>query len=216
MQNAVKSKLDPGVIGCVTSVLLIVSFFLTKLFADNHSMAAFNTILIIAAMCCEVHLVRSTSSFLGCHVWNSVPLLCLLIIPIFNLLVVAFQLCGVSFSDFFSRYIFVLFQIILSLPVFNCVYFGTVFPLTKKDAYLKICNIVLFAVSGLYVVFRLTDKVVIPFLQENAHMIPQWIRNAVSYSSDLSLIAYMISFICFARIFVLIRNEKEQKDRTTL
>ena len=45
----------PGLTGCALSLLLIVSFFIPRIWEDNTTAESFNTVLIIVILCIAIH-----------------------------------------------------------------------------------------------------------------------------------------------------------------
>lgn len=193
----------PGLTGAFMSILLIVSFFLPRIWENNSTVESINTLLILIIMCIEVHLVRTTSSLFCEHVWENIGFTVLWMLPVFNLLITAAQFVWGSMA-FMTHPVFVTLLIIFSLPAFCCYFFTVICIFCKRDKRLIISTIILDVVGIIYLLIRLADKVFLPVLQNEGTEIAVLAESSVSFSPWCSLIIYILSFISFiicAKVF---------------
>lgn len=196
MSQQIKKSVKPGVLGCLISLLLVVSFFLPRIKNADSSINAINTVLIIVILCLSVHLVRITSSMFFPHVWKNVGFSVLLIIPIVYLLVIAVQFI-LSQAVFFETIAFNVFLILISFPMFCCYYFSVLRLFSKENKTLKIMTVIIDIVGVVYCFIRLTDKVFIPLalVGTNDITVISEIYNLIS--PYFSLCIYSLSFVNF-------------------
>lgn len=214
MQKVLKYDFTPGVLGAIASFLLIVSFFLPRIFPGNKGIEAINTVLIVAIMCMCVHLIRRTAAIYHRHVWNSAALVILLLIPAFNLVVTAVQFVSVNLT-FMTSLPFTAVLIVFSLPAFFCYYFIYVARKFNNDIRIKIIAAVMTCAAAIYAAMRFSDKIFIPLAVENGVSIPRLVSLIAPKSSSMSLVMYILSACCFIA-FGVVSYEKikyGEKDR---
>ena len=202
-----KLSMKPGLIGCFISVLLIVSFFLPRIWEQNITVESFNTVLIVIIMCLCVHLIRITSSLFFDHVWKNIGFTVLWLIPVFNLVVTASQFIWGNI-EFMHTPVFMTLLILFSLPAFCCYYFTVIWLFCKRDKKLMITTSVLDAIGLLYCFIRLADKVILPAFQDTGHNIASLVESMVSFSPMFSLIIYVLSFVNFIICANVFNREK--------
>ncbi len=185
-----------GFVGCFMSVLLVVSFFLPRIWVDNPTVNSFNTVLIVVILCLAVHLVRITSALFFEHVWNNLRFSFLWLIPVFNLLVTASQFIWGSMT-FMQSPVFLTLLVMFSLPAFCCYYFSVISFFCVKEKRLKISTCILDAAGLLYVLIRLADKVFLPLFEKMGNDIASLIETLFSVSPWFSLVVYCLSFFSF-------------------
>lgn len=207
MVKQTKYDSKPGLIGCFISVLLVVSFFLPRLWQNNSSVESFNTVLIVVIMCLCVHLVRITSSMYFKHVWNNIGFSILWLLPVFNLIVTACQFIWDELT-FMTKPIFLLLLILFSLPSFCCYYFNVVIIFCKRNLRLIISTIILDIIWFLYVLIRVGDRVLLPVFTSFGNEITPYIDNLISLSPVFSLIIYILALINFIICAKLFSSEK--------
>lgn len=210
MTEQVKYSSRPGIIGCFMSVLLIVSFFLPRIWTNNSTVESFNTVLIVIILCIAVHLVRITSSQFYEHVWNNISFLILWCIPVAYLVITA---CRFIWDDlqFMTSAPFTVFLIFISLPSF-CSYFFTVTLFhCNRDLRLVVPTVILDVISMIYVLLRLSDKVFIPVALSEGITVPDFVTEIVAFSSLFSLLTYIISFVNFIILVHIFGREKKNK-----
>lgn len=198
-----KYSIKPGLTGCFMSVLLIVSFFLPRIWKNNPTVESFNTILIVVIMCLAVHLIRITSSLFYEHVWNNVGFTILWLIPVSNLITAGCQFVWENIQFMQSSW-FTAFLIIFSLPAFCCYYFTVIWLFCIKDKALAVSTTILDAVGLVYILIRLADRVILPVAENAGTDIVTIIQTMVSYSPLFSFVIYVLSFVNFiicARLF---------------
>ncbi len=204
-----KKSMIPGIIGCVISVLLVISFFLPKFRYGSPNVDAINNILVIAILCISVHMVRRTSALFNEHVWHKPEFLALWAIPVMNLLVAAVQL--VWDSQVIARNVlFNVFLIIISLPAFCCYYFS-VLQKYKKDRLFRIITLILDSTGILYFIARLTDKIILPLMMVSGHDVRNIIGVVEELSPVFSFVIYILSFVNFIICIKLFSGANEQK-----
>lgn len=206
--SANKTESNPGILGCIATFMLIVSFFLSKYLKGNVTVNAFNSIIIVIIMCLEIHLIRKTASMKHDHVWNSIPLSLLWLMPVFNLVVVAFQFFGGGASAIISGYIFTSVLIIFSLPVFTSLYFFYIAKNVNNEPVLRYTGIVMSVLTLIYLILRLIDKVIIPsgiIIGETALNV---LGKISSLSSDFSLLTYLCALFGYI-VFSHFLNKSE-------
>lgn len=202
----------PGIIGCFMSVLLIVSFFLPRIWKDNPTIESLNTVLIIVIMCLAVHLVRQTSSMFFEHVWNNIGFAILWLIPVSNLITAACQFVWEDLA-FMQGSMFTTFLIIFSLPALCCYYFTVIWLFCIREKALMISTTILDAIGLIYMLIRLADRVVLPLVADAGKEIAAFVDSMVSLSPLFSLAIYVLSFINFIICAKLFSGtaKKEQK-----
>ena len=191
-----KYSIKPGLTGCFLSVLLVVSFFLPRLWKNNSTVESFNTILIVLIMSLAVHLIRITSALFYDHVWNNIGFTVLLLIPVTNLITTACQFVWGNIS-FIQSSLFTAFLIIFSLPAFCCYYFTVIWLFCIKDRALAISTTILDAVGLIYILVRLADRVILPVVEDTGAQMVDFIDTMVSFSPAFSFVIYVLSFVNF-------------------
>ncbi len=191
-----KYSIKPGLIGCFMSVLLIVSFFLPRIWKNDPTVESFNTILIVITMCLAVHLIRITSLLFYEHVWNNIGFTVLWLIPVTNLIIAG---CQFVWEDipFMQGSLFTAFLIIFSLPAFCCYYFTVIWLFCIRDRILTVSTTILDAVGLIYILIRFADRVILPVIENTGTQIVSFIHTMVSFSPMFSLIVYLLSFVNF-------------------
>lgn len=191
-----KYSIKPGLTGCFISVLLIVSFFLPRIWKNNSTVESFNTILIVVIMCLAVHLVRITSSLFFEHVWNNIGFSILWLIPVTNLITAACQFIWEDLS-FMQGSLFTTFLILFSLPALCCYYFTVIWLFCIRDKSLMISTTILDIIGMIYILIRLADRVLLPLIENTGKEITEFIDSMVSFSPVFSLAIYVLSFVNF-------------------
>ena len=200
-------SMRPGITGAFMSFLLIVSFFLPRIWKSNQTVESFNSVLIIIILCIAVHLVRVTCSLFKEHVWDNVGFSVLWLLPVFNLVVTAAQFIWGE-TQLFVHPFFVALLVLLSLPAFCCYFFNVIWLFCKRDKTLMIGASILNAVGLIYILIRLADKVFLPLAEGTGVEIAAFIEFMVSLSPWISLAVYVFSFICFVICSVLFGSPK--------
>ena len=176
----------PGTVGIVTTLCLIARCLISIFVADSAFSDAANTVLAIVSMTIAIHLIRSTAGMLNKHVWESVSLILLLLIPVFNLLTTTYNILFDSLAFMNSQW-FTVILLALSFPAFFSYFFFFVYKKFANDKRMK-AVIALSAVAGaVYVIPRLlsvfsVSAEPIAFLAGNSYV---------------SLVIYVIELICF-------------------
>ncbi len=191
-----KYGIKPGLTGCFMSVLLIVSFFLPRIWENNSTVESFNTILIVVILCLAVHLVRITSALFFEHVWNNIGFVILWLAPVCNLIIAACQFIWEDLA-FMQGSLFTAFLILFSLPAFCCYYFTVIWLFCVRNKALTVCATVLDAIGMIYILIRLADRVLLPLLENTGKEITAFVDSMVSLSPMFSLAIYVLSFINF-------------------
>lgn len=200
MRRLFKYKFPIAGFGIAACVFLIISRYLGGF--TSGGMQALNHILVVAVLCICVHMVRRTASLLYIHVWNDRFLSFLWCMPVFNLLITAFQLISDD-KRFFLSPVFVAVSILFSLPAFFCLYY--VFAVVKLCGALplKICCAVLCTAGGAYTVLRLFDRIVFPQLEAAGKTVGEGFLEIAAASSPLSVVIYALTAVCLA-VFVAV------------
>lgn len=206
-------RLIPPFFGCISCIMLIISFIISDYLPNDMKSQAVNTILVIAIMCTSIHLVRTTAALNHSHVWNDTPLVILWFIPVFNLFIIALQFFGGIFLKIFTGYFFTAIMIFLSLPVFFCLYFLYVSKKLFNNRLLYGISLFSALISVLYVIFRLMDKIIFPLLEETGVMINSILRNISMLNSQFSLFLYIIYFFGFILLCYLMKKDKILLDK---
>ena len=204
-----KFSIKPGLTGAFMSLLLIVSFFLPRIWEGNTTVGSINTILIVVIMCLAAKLIKETSMLYGEHLWVNKIFPVLLSVPVFNLIVTAVQFV-VPKAEILQHPVFLSLLVISSLPAFCCYYFTAMWLHFKRDKRLVITSAIVDAAGLLYILIRLSDRVVIPALMLQGNEITALVDRLTSFSPWFSLMVYMLSFANFiicAKVF----NEPEGK-----
>ena len=113
-----------------------------------------------------------------------------------NLLVTGVQLIT-DITLYFNSHVFNAILILLSMPVFMCVYFSYIVYKLPQNKQMKALGILLDAVGVIYVVFRLFSVIIFPVLVDSGKEINIVLNNVFSHFPEISLIIYFISVICF-------------------
>lgn len=187
-----KQSIAPSILGCIISILLAVSFVLTRL----KTLSAFNTVLIIVILCMSVHLVRITCALYFPHVWKSVPFSVLLLIPVTYLLVTAAQFIR-SNATFFGSAVFNVFLILISLPMFCCYYFSVLSFFYKGKHSLKVMTVIIDVAGAVYCFVRLADKIFIPLASNGTNDLSVVGEVYDVISPYFSLCIYVLAFVNF-------------------
>lgn len=203
-----KQSTVPGVIGCVISVFLVISFLLPRIWDQNPKIEAANNILVIAILCLSVHMVRRTSALFVEHVWHKAGFLILWAIPVMNLLVIAIQL--VWDNPVISRnVIFNIFLLLISLPAFCCYYFSVLQIYCKKDSLFRAITLILDGTGILYFIMRLTDKIILPLMMVSGHNVRSIIEVVEKLSPYFYFAIYILTFVNFIICIKLLSGAKE-------
>ena len=139
-----KLSIRPCVTGAFMSFLLIVSFFLPRIWEGNSTVGSVNTLLIVVIMFIAVRLVRETSELFGEHLWDNKMFLVLMAVPVFNLITAAVQFV-VPDASFMLHPVFLTLLVVLSLPVFCCCYFTVMRFRFRGDRRLAITSVRIFS-----------------------------------------------------------------------
>ncbi len=209
MPRQIKYNGKPGITGAFMSLLLIVSFFLPRIWEGNSTVGSINTIIIVGILILAVKLIKQTSELYGEHLWVNKIFPVLMSVPVFNLLITAVQFV-VPNASFMLHPVFLSLLIIASLPAFCCYYFTAMWLNFRRDKRLLVTTIIVDAAGLLYILIRLFDKVIIPALSIQGNEIPGLAHKLFSVSPLFSLIIYVLSFANFiicARVF----NEPDVK-----
>ncbi len=204
-----KLSAKPGLVGCLMSACLIVSFFLPRIWNNNPTVESFNTVLIIIILCLAIHLVRLTSSLFFEHVWNNIGFTILCGIPVFNLLVIACQFIWGNIA-FLQTPVFTGMLVLFSLPAFCCYFFSVIWLFCRRERILMIWSTILDAFGFLYCVIRIADRVVFPYIANGGNEIAELTEWLVSFSPWFSLVIYVVAFINFAACAVIFNKDKEE------
>ncbi len=204
-----KFSIKPGVTGAVMSLLLIVSFFLPRIWEGNSTVGSVNTIIIVVIMYLAARLIKETSELYGEHLWNNKIFLLLMSVPVFNIIITAVQFV-VPNASFMLHPVFLTLLVISSLPAFCCYYFTAMLLNFKRDKRLVITSAIVDCAGLLYILIRLSDRVIIPALSLQGNEISEIVDKLVSFSPWVSLLIYLLSFANFiicAKVF----SETDQK-----
>ena len=209
MPQQIKFSMKPGLTGAFMSLLLIVSFFLPRIWEGNTTVGSINTLLIVVIMCLAAKLIKDTSTLYGEHLWVNKIFPVLMSVPVFNLIVTAVQFV-VPDAQILQHPVFLGLLVIASLPAFCCYYFTAMWLHFKRDKRLVITSAIVDAAGLVYILIRLSDRVVIPALMLQGNEIDALVDRLVSFSPWFSLVVYILSlanFIICAGVF----NEPEGK-----
>ncbi len=186
MKSAYNYRFLPSTVGIITTVCLIIRCLLS-IFVNNSAFTdAANTVLAMVSMTIAIHLIRCTAGMKNKHIWNSISLILLILIPILNLLITAYNILFDA-AAFMNSQWFTVALLILSFPSFFCYFFIYVHNKFANDKRIK-TDVILSAVAAfIYVIPRLlsvfgvrTD--LISFLATNSYVSP---------------VIYVIELICF-------------------
>ncbi len=186
----------PGITGAVMSLLLIVSFFLPRIWEGNSTVGSLNTVIIVVIMCLAAKLVKETSELYGEHLWNNKIFPVLMSVPVFNIIITAVQFV-VPDASFMLHPVFLTLLVISSLPAFCCYYFTAMWLHFKRDRRLIITSAIVDCTGLVYILIRLSDKVFIPALSLQGNEISDMVDKMVSFSPWFSLVIYLLSFANF-------------------
>lgn len=190
----------------IACVLLMCSRHLGSL--EANGMQALNHVLVVVILCLCVHFIRRTAGVTRIHVWNDKLLAFLWCLPVFNLIVTAFQLMLGDRPGFTSP-IFLTVSVLFSLPTFFCLYFIYAVRKLCGEKVLKLSCIVLWGFGGAYTVLRLFDRVVFPLLTASGMTLNVYLLKTAAASSALSMVIYALSIVCFG-VQWGIRNTKNR------
>lgn len=210
MKEQRKSSTAPAITGCIISFLLVVSFFLPRLWKTNPNIEAINTILIIVILCLSVHLVRISSSLFFRHVWNNIGFLILIFIPVSYLIITALQF--VLADPVFNRnVVFNIYLILISLPAFCCYYFTVLWLYGKRDKTLRSLVVILDIFGFVYCLIRLIDKIYLPLALVSGKDVSDLIDVMDKISPYFSLPIYILSFFSFIICAKLFGRDQDNK-----
>ncbi len=198
-----KFSMKPGITGALMSLLLIVSFFLPRIWANNATVESLNTVIIVVILWFAAKLIKETSELYGEHLWNNKIFPVLMAVPVFNLIVTALQFV-IPDASFMLHPVFSALLVISSLPAFCCYYFTAMWLHFKRDKRLIITTVIVDGAGLFYVLIRLADRVIIPALSLLGTEISDVVDKLVSLSPWFSLVIYLLSFANFiicAKIF---------------
>lgn len=203
MPRQIKYNGKPGITGAFMSLLLIVSFFLPRIWKGNNTVDSVNTIIIVGILILAVKLIKQTSELYGEHLWVNKIFPLIMSVPVFNLLITAVQFVLPN-ASFMLHPVFLSLLIIASLPAFCCYYFTAMWLNFKRDKRLMITTVIVDAAGLIYIIIRLADRVIIPALSLQGNEISQLVDKLVSLSPWVSLLIYLLSFANFiicAKVF---------------
>lgn len=176
----------PSTVGIITTVCLIIRCLLSIFVNNSAFSSAANTVLAILSMTVAVHLIRTVAGLKNKHVWDSISLILLLLIPVLNLLITTYNILFDA-AAFMSSEWFTIILLALSFPAFFCYFFIFAYKEFVKDKRMK-SVILLAAVSAcIYLIPRLLSVFgvtanLIAFLAANSYV---------------TLAIYVIELICF-------------------
>ncbi len=185
------------------SLLLIVSFFLPRIWEGNSTVGSLNTVLIVVIICLAAKLIKQTSELYGEHLWCNRIFPVLMSVPVFSLIITAVQFV-IPNASFMLHPVFITLLIISSLPAFCCYYFTAMWLNFKRDRRLVITSVILNIAGLLYILIRLFDRVIIPALSLQGNEISDIVDKLASFSPWFSLLIYLLSFANFiicAKVF---------------
>lgn len=186
MKPAFNYRFLPSTVGITATVCLIIRCLLS-IFVNNSAFTdAANTVLALVSMTVAVHLIRSTAGMQNKHVWNSISLMLLLLIPVLNLLITTYNILFGS-AAFMNSAWFTGLLLALSFPAFFCYFFIFVHKEFAKDNRMKVIIILTTVAACIYVIPRLLSA-----FSVTANMIAFLATN-----SYVSLAIYVIELICF-------------------
>jgi hypothetical protein len=203
LPQQIKFSKKPGITGAFMSLLLVVSFFLPRIWEGNSTVGSLNTVLIVVIICLAAKLIKQTSELYGDLLWNHRIFPVLMSVPVFNLLITAVQFV-VPNASFMLHPVFITLLIISSLPAFCCYYFTAMWLHFKRDRRLVITSLIVDVVGLMYILIRLFDRVIIPLLPLQGNEIFSLVDKLVSLSPWFSLLIYLLSFANFiicAKVF---------------
>ncbi len=196
-------RLLPDAVGIATTLCLIVRCLLS-IFASNSAFSdAANTMLAIVSMTIAIHLIRSTAWMQNKHVWESISLILLLLIPVLNLLITIYNILFDP-APFMKSAWFTGLLLALSFPAFFFYFFVFVHKEFAKDKRMQaVIGLTAVAVC-LYVFPRLLSVFGV-----NAGLIAFLATN-----SYVALAIYVIEIVCFIIAgFVFRDHVKNEADK---
>lgn len=191
-----KTGFMPGVIGCFISVMLIVSFFLNMFFGSVAEVVSFNSILVLLILCLSIHLVRKTSALFFDHVWKSIPLLILWLIPVANLVFSACQFIWNS-NAFWQSPVFFAILVLFSLPAFCCYYFTVICLFFNRHKSILVSTVILDAVGLCYCPLSLIYRIFYSSSTGFSIELPDILEILILDSRWFSFVIYILSFVSF-------------------
>ena len=195
-QSANQYSVTPGFVGLLACVLLILSRYFSNV--AGAGMESLSMVLVIVVLCVCVHLVRRTSALTQDHVWNDWRTLCLIALPLTNLVLSAVPLVLQRTPAFFESRAYSAVFTLVSMPVFFCVYFLYAARRLYGNGRLKTFSYVMLGVGAAYTLLRLTDKVLFPQISQWAgKAINPSILQAAAWNTHLSFMIYLLSVYGF-------------------
>ena len=192
MADNQKIKPPPAVFGVAISVLLLASRYFGA--SSGAGLESLNTVIVIAALCLCLHLVRRTSALFQPHVWSTPATVVLFALPMATLIVTGLQLIFAKAPSFLSSKPFLTVLIFASAPVFLCAYFVYI---SKKlqSRQLRAFSLVLAGVGTLYTLLRLLNAILFPLIEELAgRQINPAIITVAAWNTHLSFLIYLMTF----------------------
>ena len=173
--------------GAFMSVLLIVSFLLPRIWENNSIVSSLNTVLIVVILLLSTGVVRSTAALFEQKKAKLIAFSLLFLYPVLNIAVVCFQFVFADtvnpVADWFTAVL-----VLLSVPVFCCLYFSAVCVFHRRYKPLIVTTAFLDSFGIVYVIVRLADKVIVDSAAGG-------VLSAVS--PWFSFAIYIISLACF-------------------
>ena len=205
MADNQKIKTSPAVFGVAVSVLLLASRYFGA--ASGAGPESLNTVIVIAALCLCLHLVRCTSALFQPHVWSTPATVALLALPMATLIVTGLQLIFAKAPSFLSSKPFLTVLIFVSAPVFLCAYFVYISKKLPGNRQLRLFSRILAGVGALYTLLRLLNAIIFPLIEEIAgRQINPAITAVTAWNTHLSFLIYLMAFGGFFLLHAEIRT----------
>ena len=181
------------VIGCVCCAFLLISLFFS--ITGWVGAKALATVLVILALSLSVHMVRGTASLEGIRVWNSPGLTVFWCMAALNLLATVMTLLMKNPDNALTKAMTVA-MVLISMPIFFCTYFIYIqLRFCRHDRVFSVAAVVLPVLGGIYAVLRILNDAALSAGEKAA--LPGVLRFAVEHNNKLSILIYILSFVCF-------------------
>ena len=212
METERNFTLKAGVLGVIVTALLIISRFFSN--STVLAVESMNTVLVIVMLIMCMHLVRATSAQYQAHVWDGRDTLVLFLLPCAMLIITGIQLV-MEPPAFITSKIFSAALILVSVPVFLCIYFLYISIMMPQNRTLRVFARVMAGVGVAYLVLRMLDAVILPVIADAAGKpIHPNILTVTGWNTHLSFFIGVMSMAGFILLLSENKSKTPAEDKT--
>ena len=186
---------NPALWGCLVCALLIVSRWLTR--SQSPGAQSVNTVLVLVVLVLSVQLVRREAKLFTPRFLGDPFALILLLMPALNLAVTVLGLVSKTLGGLFSSPWGTALLTLISTPVFLSGCFLYVSKKLPEDYPLRLAAVFITALTSVYVVCRLCDKLVFPLLTNAGISLPERLTQIAAQNGLLSLFVFILCLAAF-------------------